>query len=78
LLRPLLAPAVFAAIAATLGLSPEQTLAGVLVFAAPAASNGYIVAKQMGGDADLYADVLTWQTVLSLAVLPLWAAYLLG
>ena len=77
-LRPLMAPAVFAGVAMAIGLNPLLTLIGVLVFAAPAASNGYIVAKQMGGDADLYADVLTWQTLLSLAVLPIWAWALLG
>ncbi len=77
-LRPLLAPCLFAVAAVFLGLSPAQTLAGVLVFAAPAASNGYIIAKQMGGDADLYADILTWQTLLCLFVLPVWAHLLIG
>lgn len=76
-LRPVVAPALFAGIAIVLGLSPLQTLAGVMVFAAPCASNGYIVAKQMGGNAPLYADILTWQTLLSLVVLPIWAALLL-
>lgn len=73
LYRPLLAPLIFVGFALWFTLDPMPTLVGVLVFAAPAASNGYIVAKQMGGDADLYADVLTWQTVLSLVVLPIWA-----
>lgn len=78
LLRPVLAPLVFLGFALWFDLDALQTLAGVLVFAAPAATNGYIVAKQMGGDADLYADVLTWQTLLSLAVLPIWGWALLG
>ncbi|MBD3665571.1 AEC family transporter [Sulfitobacter aestuariivivens] len=73
LLRPILGPAIFAGFAFFFGLSPLQAFTGVLVFAAPAATNGYIVAKQMGGNAELYADVLTWQTLLSLAVMPLWA-----
>ena len=77
-LRPVMAPAIFAALAMLLGLNVAQTLAGVLVFAAPAASNGYIIAKQMGGDADLYADILTWQTLLCLVVLPIWAYALIG
>jgi hypothetical protein len=25
----------------------------------------------MGGDADLYADILAWQTILSMLILPL-------
>lgn len=75
-MRLILSPAVFVIIASLVGLSPLQTMAGVLVFAAPCASNGYIVAKQMGGDAPLYADILTWQTLLSLLVLPFWAYFL--
>jgi len=72
LLRPILSPMVFGAIAMLFGLSQIQALVGVLIFTSPAATNGYIVAKQMGGDTDLYVDALTWQTVLSLLVLPRW------
>ena len=57
-------------------LTQAETLIGLLCLAVPAASNGYIISKQMGGDADLYADTLTWQTLLSLFALPLYA-YLL-
>jgi len=77
LMRPVVASAVFFCIGLWLELPPEQVFAGVLVFAVPAAANGYIVAKQMGGDADLYTDILTWQVVLSLIVLPFWAHLLL-
>ncbi|MCX7565736.1 AEC family transporter [Sulfitobacter sp. F26169L] len=77
LVRPVLASSIFVGFGVVLGLPSAQVFAGVLVFAAPAASNGYIVAKQMGGDADLYADVMTWQVVLSLMVLPFWAYILL-
>ena len=76
-MRPVLASSVFVMLGLWIGLPGIQVFAGVLVFAAPAASNGYIVAKQMGGDADLYADIMTWQVVLSLLVLPLWALILL-
>lgn len=76
-MRPVLASSIFVMVGLGIGLSGIQIFAGVLVFAAPAASNGYIVAKQMGGDADLYADIMTWQVVLSLLVLPLWAHVLL-
>lgn len=76
-MRPVVASTVFVGLGIWMGLPPVQVFAGVLVFAAPAASNGYIVAKQMGGDADLYVDILTWQVVLSLVALPLWAHILL-
>jgi predicted permease len=32
--------------------------------------NGYVLAKQMGGDAELYATVTTLQTLLSFATIP--------
>jgi predicted permease len=73
-LRPVLAPLLFLAFAWAFGLSQTETLAGILVVAVPAASNGYVVAKSMGGDADLYADVLVWQTILSMAAIPVFAA----
>ncbi len=76
-MRPVLAPCIFVAFGLALGLPSVQIFGGVLVFAAPAAANGYIVAKQMGGDADLYADIMTWQVVLSLLILPFWAYILL-
>jgi predicted permease len=76
-IRPFFASSIFVVFGTLLGLPAIQVFAGVLVFAAPAAANGYIVAKQMGGDADLYVDIMTWQVVLSLLILPVWAAILL-
>ncbi len=77
LLRPGLSSGLLLLIAPIFGLTPEQTLAGIFVFGVPAATNGYVVARQMGGDADLYADVMTWQTLLSLIWLPVAAIWLL-
>jgi malonate transporter len=71
LLRFTLSPAIFLICAHLIGLSQIQTLVGTLVFSVPAASNGYIISKQMGGDADLYATILTWQTLISMFTLPL-------
>ncbi|MEH6741077.1 MAG: AEC family transporter [Sulfitobacter sp.] len=76
-MRPVLASSVFVLLGTALDLPSVQVFAGVLVFAAPAAANGYIVAKQMGGDAELYADIMTWQVVLALLALPIWAHILL-
>ncbi|MCA0205639.1 MAG: AEC family transporter [Proteobacteria bacterium] len=76
-LRPVLAPSLFLAIGWGFGLAPAAMLAGALVFLVPAAANGYIVARQMGGDAELYAAILTWQTLLCLPLLPLLAALVL-
>jgi len=77
-LRLVLAPGLFVLIATLIGVSGEARLAGTFVLAVPSAMNGYIIAKQMGGDADLYADILSWQTLLSLIGLPLWVLVLAG
>ena len=42
----------------------------VLFLASPAASNSYILARQLGGDATLMASIITVQTALSLASIP--------
>lgn len=65
-------PALFLILGRLIGLEPDTMVAGVLAMAVPAAANGYIVAREMGGDAGLYADILTWQTVLSALTIPLW------
>ena len=69
-LRLLLVPMAFVALATWLDLSGLALLTGLLICAAPAASNGYVLARQMGGDAELYADILTWQTVASMLTIP--------
>ena len=38
---------------------------GMLYSALPCASTAYILSKQMGGDADLMASIITTTTVLS-------------
>lgn len=71
-MRLLLCPALFLGIALALNLPGGQLASGLLATAAPGASVGYILARQMGGDAEFYADMFTWQTVLSALTLPLW------
>lgn len=74
LLRPVLITGVFLGLGLLLGLSQVELIAGILVFTAPAATNGYIVTKAMGGDADLYADLIGWQTILTLVAIPAYLA----
>ena len=69
--RMMFGPAIFLAVATGFGLAQTEVLIGIIVLVGPAASNGYILAKKMGGDADLYADILAWQTILSMLILPL-------
>lgn len=77
LLRLVVIPILFLTIAHHLQMGQLETLVGLLILAVPAATNGYVVAKQMGGNAELYADILAWQVILSMLLLPLYMAYLI-
>ncbi len=77
MLRPMICPAVFLVLAELAALGAIEKFAGVIALSVPAATNGYVITRQMGGDADLYADILTWQTILTMLVLPFLAALLL-
>lgn len=70
-LKNLLVPAVFFGVAHWIGLSGIETICGMLIVSAPAAANGFIVARKMGGDAELYAYTMTWQLVASVISIPL-------
>ena len=74
--RMVLGPAIFLSVAAGLGLGQTEVMTGIVIMAVPTASNGYILAKKMGGDAALYADILAWQTILSMLTLPLLILFL--
>lgn len=54
-------------------LELDRTMTGVLVvFAAvPTATSAYILARQLGGDAELMAAIITAQTLLAMLSLPL-------
>ena len=58
---------------------PADSLAIVLIAAAtPTASSGYILARQLGGDATLSANLIAVQTVFSILSMPaIYALYLL-
>ncbi len=67
----LLTPALMALFAIAFGVD-GLGLSVVLVCAAvPAAMNGFLLARKMGGDAELYATISTVQTVLSFLTIPL-------
>ncbi len=53
--------------------------AGVLFIAliTPTAPSSYILAKQLGGDTEVMASIITFQTLLAFAVMPLLAFFLL-
>jgi malonate transporter and related proteins len=61
-----------------LGLPPEALGALVVYQAQPAATASYVLARQLGGDADLMASIVTTQTLLAFAVLPVVGRILSG
>ena len=61
-----------------IGLPPEALGALVVFQAQPAAAAAYQLARQLGGDADLMASIVTAQTLLAFAVLPAAARLLAG
>ena len=70
-LKLIFAPAIAVAIGAALGLDQVTLMALCVCGAVPTAMNGYLLAKQMGGDAPLYAAVATIQTAASFFTIPL-------
>ena len=70
-LKLLLYPAIVIGLAVALGLQGEQLAYLALCASVPTAMNGYVVARQMGGDAELYAAATTVQTALSFLSIPL-------
>jgi malonate transporter and related proteins len=65
---------VMPAIAATLALGFGLTGANLVIVAAcaavPASSSAYVLARQMGGDAPLLAQIITLQTILAAITMP--------
>ncbi|WP_449243302.1 AEC family transporter [Desulfovibrio sp.] len=76
LLHLALLPLLAAGACALLGAAPESRLVVVIFTAVPAAASSYILARQMGGDADLMAAVITAETAASALTLPLAVAWL--
>lgn len=70
-LKLLVFPALLIPLAWVMGLQGEQLVYLALCAAVPTAMNGYFLARQLGGDAELYAASTTLQTALSFLSMPL-------
>ena len=80
-LKLLFMPLVMTVAAYALGMRGEPLLTIAMGASVPTAMNGYVLAKQMGGDAPLYAAVATLQTIASFFTIPVVlaaTAYLAG
>ena len=64
-------PVLVAALAVTFGITGLAFQTVIVCAAVPTAMNGFLLARQMGGDAELFAATVTVQTVLSFMTIPL-------
>ncbi len=75
-LKLVLLPLAAAGIARALGLDGVGLAVVVLCSAVPTASASYVLARQMGGDAPLMAEILTVQTLIAMLTMPVALALL--
>lgn len=76
LLRLLIIPAAVLGACLLIHVDPLVTGLSVLLAAMPAASTTAVLAEQYGADVRFAADIVVSSTLLSIAVLPLWAIVL--
>jgi len=69
-LKLVLMPALAIALALWFGLSGANLAIVAACSAVPASSSAYVLARQMGGDAPLLAQIITLQTVLAALTMP--------
>jgi predicted permease len=77
MLKLVLMPLLAVAIAAIIPMDPLQRNVLLLFAVLPGAPSAYLLARQMGGEADLMAAIVTVQTALALVSMPL-MVWLLG
>ncbi len=70
LLKLFVMPVAAVSIAMLCGLSGDALRIIVCCTAVPAASNSYILARQLGGDAPLMAQIISVQTILAAVTMP--------
>jgi malonate transporter and related proteins len=69
-LKLVLMPAIAVALALSFGLTGANLAIVTACAAVPASSSAYVLARQMGGDAPLLAQIITLQTILAALTMP--------
>jgi predicted permease len=69
-LKLIVMPAIATGLGMAFGLSGPHLAVVACCAAVPSASNGYILARQLGGDAPLLAQILALQTMLAVFTIP--------
>jgi malonate transporter and related proteins len=77
-LKLVVLPVIAAALAWALGVNGADRDVAVIAASVPTASAAYVLARQLGGDAPLMAEILTLQTLLAMMTMPLMVALLSG
>ena len=70
-LKLVLMPVIAVALASKFGLADSNLAVVTICSAVPAASSAYVLARQMGGDAPLLAQIITLQTILAAMTMPI-------
>jgi hypothetical protein len=70
-LKLVLMPVIGVALALWFGLSGSNLVIVTACSAVPASSSAYVLARQMGGDAPLLAQIITLQTILAAITMPI-------
>jgi malonate transporter len=73
-LKLILMPAIAVALALAFGLTGPNLVIVTACAAVPASSSAYVLARQMGGDAPLLAQIITPQTILAAITMPAFIA----
>jgi predicted permease len=71
LLKLIVMPALAVALALAFGLSGPSLVIVAVASAVPTSSSAYVLARQMGGDAPLLAQIITLQTMLAAITMPI-------
>lgn len=66
----LILPLIAVALAHQAGIGGEDLLVTIIAASVPTAAAGYVLARQMGGNAPLMAEILTLQTVIAMMSMP--------
>jgi predicted permease len=70
-LKLVLLPAIAVALAVQFGITGSNLAVVTVCSAVPTASSAYVLARQMGGDAPLLAQIITLQTILAAVTMPI-------
>jgi malonate transporter and related proteins len=70
-LKLVLMPSLAVAFGVLLGLDGSSIVVVACCASVPSAANAYVLARQMGGDAPLMAEILTLQTLVAMVTMPI-------